>query len=124
MTSRAAVADRGGALLHWRRFSVPFECPVASPAGCSRRRPRSSPTSWRSASRRPATALVFLDAGVAAARRGLAARIAAHAKAHRERIELVAAPVEVPGGERIKTELAHIEGIRHAIHAHRVERHS
>ena len=45
---------------------------------------------------------VFVDAGVLAARPGLADEIAGYVKAHAARLELAAPPEKVPGGEAVK----------------------
>lgn len=68
--------------------------------------------------------LVFVDSGVAAAMPELGPAISAYATAHHDRMEIVGAPIEVPGGERIKTDLTHIEGLQDRIHADRIARHS
>ncbi|GMG84135.1 3-dehydroquinate synthase [Paralimibaculum aggregatum] len=120
-----AVRDRWETSITWQRFSVPFAYPVAFTRGLLA--PENPLLAETLALREPDKrhrALVFLDAGVAEALPGLAGEIAAHAEAHAAAIELVAAPVIVPGGEAIKTELTHIEGIQDAIHAHRIDRHS
>ena len=114
-----------GTQIHWQRFAVPYEYPVAFTRGLFR--PENGLLADMVALREPAKrhrCLVFVDAGLAAAEPGLVARVEAYAAAHADRIELVAAPVPVPGGEIAKTELTHIESVQDAIHAHAIDRHS
>ncbi len=68
--------------------------------------------------------LVFVDEGPAAARPGLLAGIEAYAAAHSDRMALAAPPEIVAGGERIKTELTHLERLQDRIHELRIDRHS
>lgn len=68
--------------------------------------------------------LVFVDAGVIDALPDIPRAILSYGEAHAARMEVVDVPVTVPGGERIKTELTHIEDIRDRIHTARIDRHS
>ena len=115
----------GQADIAWQRFSVPFDYPVAFTRGLFA--PGNPLLADMLARREPAKrhrCLVFLDDNLARARPGLAAGIEAYAAAHASRMTL-AAPVEtVPGGEKIKTELAWIEGIQNRIHRLGIDRHS
>ena len=53
--------------------------------------------------------LFFVDEGVADARPAIAAEIEAYAEAHAARMVLAAPPRMVAGGERVKSELTHLE---------------
>jgi 3-dehydroquinate synthase len=68
--------------------------------------------------------LVFVDDGVVSVRASLPAEIDAYASSHSATMELVAPPVTVPGGEKIKNELFHIEWMMNRIQEHRIDRHS
>ncbi len=109
----------------WQRFSVAYDYPVAFTRGLFD--PANPLLADMLARREPAKrhrALVYLDDNLARARPDLPAAIAAYAAAHSARMTL-AAPVEtVPGGEKIKTELAWIEGIQQRIHRLGIDRHS
>src|SRR5690606_17691686 len=48
--------------------------------------------------------LAVLDAGLAAHHPGLRAAVGAYAEAHRDAIDLVQAPLALPGGEAAKTD--------------------
>ncbi len=111
--------------VHWQRFSVPYEYPVAFTRGLLR--PENGLLADVLARREPEKrhrCLFVIDSGIMAADPGLEARVTAYAEAHAGRIELVAEPVRVPGGERVKTELTHIEAVQDAIHGHAIDRHS
>ena len=68
--------------------------------------------------------LVFVDDGLTAARPRLVDEIVAYAARHGTRMELVAPPVPVPGGEKIKAELFHVEQAQRLLFEHRIDRHS
>jgi 3-dehydroquinate synthase len=68
--------------------------------------------------------LVFIDGGLLAARPGLAGEVEAYARHHAARIDLVAPPIEVPGGERIKAELYFVESVQERLFALHIDRHS
>lgn len=66
----------------------------------------------------------FVDRNVAAATPGLRERIAAYVEAHPERLELVAPPVCVEGGEAVKNDPAHVEAIVRRLGDLGIDRHS
>jgi 3-dehydroquinate synthase len=68
--------------------------------------------------------VVFVDDGLLEARPGLGDEIVAYARHHAARMELVAAPFPVPGGERIKSELFFVEQMQQRLFEHRIDRHS
>jgi 3-dehydroquinate synthase len=111
--------------VYLQRFAVSYEYPVHftnalfDPANCVLK-----DTMMRLEPARRHRCLVFVDDGVVGARPGLAAEIEAYARAHASAIELVAAPISVPGGEKIKNELFHIEWMMGLIQEHRIDRHS
>jgi 3-dehydroquinate synthase len=74
--------------------------------------------------RRRHRCLAFVDDGVLEARPGLIDEIVGYARHHAARMELVAPPFPVPGGERIKTELFFIEQMQQRLLEHRIDRHS
>ncbi len=116
---------RASAEVHWQRFAVPYEYPVAFTRGLFD--PANPLLAEMLALREPGKrhrVLVLVDGGILAARPGLAAAIEAYAEAHAGRMELVAAPMPVTGGEAIKGDLTHIEAVQDAIHRYRIDRHS
>lgn len=123
MQSDTAVAARNDMI--WQRFSVPFEFPVAF--GHDLFSPDNPLLIDTLALREPDKChrcLVFIDQGVATAMPGLTGRIQAYATAHADRMALVRAPELITGGERIKTELTHLEALQDRIHETRIDRHS
>lgn len=109
----------------WQRFSVPFEFPVAFSAGLFD--PANRLLIETLALREPDKChrcLVFIDEGVAKASPSLVVDIEAYANVHADRMSLATAPVIVVGGERIKTELTHLESLQDLIHKTRIDRHS
>jgi 3-dehydroquinate synthase len=68
--------------------------------------------------------LVFIDDGLLGAQPQLADAITAYAAHHAARMELVAPPVPVPGGERIKAELFHVEQAQRLLFDHHIDRHA
>ena len=67
---------------------------------------------------------MFVDDGLLEARPGLVDEIVGYARHHAARMELVAAPFPVPGGERIKIELFFVEQMQRRLFEHRIDRHS
>lgn len=51
-------------------------------------------------------------------------KIAAYFDAHSDRLDLIAPPMRVPGGEVVKKDLAYVERMQSAIHTHAIDRHS
>ncbi|MGA7327301.1 MAG: 3-dehydroquinate synthase [Rhodomicrobium sp.] len=68
--------------------------------------------------------LFFLDSGLSAAYSSLSDKIQAYARLHAKAMHLVTAPIKVPGGERVKNELFHVEWMQGLIQEHGIDRHS
>src|SRR5918994_3365146 len=123
MTSTAIDAAPG--TVHLQRFSVAFEYPV-----CFTERvfdPDNPLLAEILAAREPERrhrCVAFVDDGVLRARPGLVDQIVGYARHHAARMELVAPPLPVPGGERIKTELFFVEQMQQRLFEHRIDRHS
>ena len=111
--------------LYWQRFSVPYEFPVAFTRGLFQ---PENPLFVNALARREPDkrhrCLVYVDDGLAGGGRDPVAAIEHYAGAHDERIDLVEAPTLIPGGERIKRELAWIESMQDTIHRLGIDRHS
>jgi len=111
--------------VHWQRFEVPFEYPVYFTEGVLH--PDNPVLAEALARREPDKRhrfLAFVDDGVTRARPRLCAQIGAYAAHHADRLELVAEPVTVPGGEVVKTDLAFVERMQRALFDHHIDRHS
>ncbi|HEX2255342.1 MAG TPA: 3-dehydroquinate synthase, partial [Afifellaceae bacterium] len=111
--------------VHWQRFAVPYEYPVYFTEHLfAPNNPVLTAALSRLESDKRHRTVVFVDDGVLAARAGLCDEIAAYAERHAGRIDLVAPPLPVPGGERIKTELHFIEKMQEVLFDHHIDRHS
>ncbi len=110
---------------HWQRFSVAFEYPVYFTEGVFR---SSNPLLWQTMCRlEPAKrhrALVFVDDGLLVPRPDLLDEISAYAALNRTRLDFVADPIVVPGGERIKDGFHYFEGMQRSLLEHHIDRHS
>jgi 3-dehydroquinate synthase len=125
--TQAAVGARcaDGSSPHVQRFSVIYEYPVYFTENVlSAGNPVLIATLTRRESNRRHRCIVFLDDGVAAAMPQLAADVRAYAAHHVQSMDLLAPPVLVPGGEKIKNELFHIEWLQGLVQEHQIDRHS
>jgi 3-dehydroquinate synthase len=112
-------------LTRLQRFSLGYEFPVVFTAGLfSPNNPVLAQTLCRLEPDRCHRCLVFIDDGVLAARPGLAGEIVAYADRHRGRMTLVADPITVPGGEKIKVELHFVEAMQRQLFDYQIDRHS
>ncbi|HEY8610389.1 MAG TPA: 3-dehydroquinate synthase [Roseomonas sp.] len=119
-----AHASSGSADEVLQRFAVSYEYPVIFTARVfDPRNPILADTVARIEPDRRHRCLVFLDSGLSARRSLLAAEISAYARHHASRIELVAPPVEVPGGEVIKNDLHALARLQRLAFEHRLDRH-
>jgi 3-dehydroquinate synthase len=71
-----------------------------------------------------ARVLPVLDAGLVEHHPGLADAFVAYAAAHRERIDLAAHPLVLPGGEAVKEDPRHVGTVLEAIEEHAIDRHA
>lgn len=114
-TSTGAVAQHEAGRLERcedMRIEVAFDYPVVFTRGALR--PEAHDLVWAITRREPARrhrVLAILDEGVARARPSLAAELVAYAQEHASALELVAEPMTVPGGEAIKNDRAHVDGL-------------
>ncbi len=122
-TSPAQDPRQDGVL--WQRFAVSFDYPVHFTRGLfDPANPVLAETLARLEPARRHRCVVFLDDGLLAVRPKLAEEIAAYAEAWAARLELVAAPFVMPGGERLKSELYFVEQMQQALFEHHIDRHS
>ena len=119
------VGARAETAVFWQRFAVPFEYPVHfTERVFDPDNPVLAETVSRLEPDRCHRCLVLVDDGLLAARPGLCDEIAAYAQAHGGTIDLVTAPIPVPGGEQIKSELYFIERMQGTLFDHHIDRHS
>ncbi len=114
--------------LHWQRFSVPFEFPVVFTDGLFNiDNPVLRDALCRLEPAKRHRVVFFVDDGLLnapAGRAPLLDAINAYAAHHADAIELACAPVPVPGGEKIKSELHFIESMQRTLFDLHVDRHS
>jgi 3-dehydroquinate synthase len=110
---------------HWQRFAVAYEFPVVFTRGLFTTNNRTLvDTIARLEPDRRHRCLVFIDEGLASPELGIISAIEAYAAAHADAMELIAPPQAMPGGEKIKNELAFVEQMQGQVFRHRVDRHS
>jgi 3-dehydroquinate synthase len=109
--------------LHEQRFSVEFEYPVVFCRGALS--PSERALAWCISRREPERrqpVFAVLDAGLVAARPQLPHELELYAAAHAQELELVAAPVTVPGGEAVKNDPALIANLHSRLAAARLDK--
>jgi 3-dehydroquinate synthase len=113
------------ASVHWQRFHVPYEYPVYFTEDLfAVDNPVLVEAMARIEPEKTHRCLVYVDEGVVAARPALCDEIVAYAAHHSQRIDLVAEPFRVPGGEVIKTDLHFVERMQRALYDNHIDRHS
>lgn len=124
-TDRPAGAARTGETVLWQRFAVPYEYPVAFLRGLfCQDNPLFVRTVSRGQSGKRNHCLFVIDDGIAASLPSLERSIAAYFETHSDALDMVAPPIRIPGGEIVKRDLAYVERLQDAVHAHAIDRHS
>lgn len=119
------ATDTGASAAHLQKFSVTYEFPVHFTADLfSTGNPVLRDTLCRLEPDKRHRCIVFLDDGLSSSLPDLAERITAYAGHYRANIDLVTAPISVPGGEKIKSELHFTEQMHEALFEHHIDRHS
>jgi 3-dehydroquinate synthase len=122
---RESEGSASDGAVQWQRFSVPYEYPVCFTEGLLQ--PRNTVLRDALCRLEPAKrhrCVVFFDDGLLTVRPNLADEIVAYASHHTKSIDLVTAPIAVPGGERIKTEMHFVEQMQQTLFDHHIDRHS
>ena len=113
------------ASIHWQRFSVPYEFPVVFTEDVfDAENPALRDVICRLEPAKRHRVILFVDDGLLASRPTLIDAINGYVRQHADAIELVAAPLSVPGGEKIKSDLRFIEDIQQRLFEHHMDRHS
>ena len=111
--------------LYHQRFSVPFEYQVWFTQNLfSPKNPvfRQSLTKLEPEKRH--RIVVFIDQGICTQIPTLVSQIESYVEEHGDAIELVTAPICVPGGEEIKVDLQCVEMMQRVLFDHHIDRHS
>jgi 3-dehydroquinate synthase len=113
------------ATIRWQRFSAPYAFPVAFTRGLfDPANPLLADMLRLREPDRRHRCLIVTDGGLVDAHPALPDAIEAYAAAHAGAMALAGPPLRVPGGETVKTDPVHLEALRDAIHAGRIDRHS
>jgi 3-dehydroquinate synthase len=125
MRSGSRTRDAGQTTMHVQRFAVAYEYPVYfterlfDPAN-----PVLAQAVMRLESDRRHRCLTFVDEGLLDARPDLPEEVDGYFRRHARALELVAPPIRVPGGERVKNELFFVEQMQRQVFEHAIDRHS
>lgn len=120
MTRKSPKCD-----VYRQRFSVPFEYPVYFTRDVFRvDDPLFESAVTRLGEKRRHRALVYVDAGVAAAHPALIQRIKDYFHARPETLELASSPELIPGGEAAKTSWDRVKDVMWSIGNHHLDRQS
>jgi 3-dehydroquinate synthase len=111
--------------VHWQTISVPFDYPVyfTRDVFAEESRDLVDAVSRKELARRHRL-VVVVDDGVVAAWPDLGTRIGAYADRHADRLALVAPPIVVPGGERVKNDHRDLAALQARLHALAIDRQS
>lgn len=110
---------------HWQRFSVPYEFPVVFTEGVfDPENPVLRDVLCRLEPAKRHRVVVFVDDGLNSGRAPLLEAIAQYARRHSDVMELACAPVAVPGGEKIKSDLHFVESMQQTLFDLHIDRHS
>ena len=110
---------------HWQRFSVPYEFPVVFTEGVfDPENPVLRDVLCRLEPAKRHRVVVFVDDGLNAGPAPLVDAITSYAQRHADVMQLACAPVVVPGGEKIKSELHFVESIQQRLFELHIDRHS
>ena len=111
--------------VHWQRFSVPYDYPVYfTQQLLDPDNPVLRDVLCRVEPDKRHRCLVFVDDGLLSVCPDLMDEIAAYAHRHASHIDLVAEPIPVPGGERIKSDMHFVEQMQQNLVDHHIDRHS
>ncbi|NKC13484.1 MAG: 3-dehydroquinate synthase [Gammaproteobacteria bacterium] len=116
--------------IHWQRFAVPFEYPVCFTRDALALENHTLLDAVRRLEpERRHRCIVFVDDGLLRAGKGqagasLTESIAAYFNHHATSLELVAPPISVPGGEKVKNELHFVEDMQRRLFDSHIDRHA
>jgi 3-dehydroquinate synthase len=106
---------------HWQRFAVPYEFPVVFTEGVfDPENPALRDVLCRLEPAKRHRVVVFVDDALASH----IEKISAYANRHKDVIELACAPIAMPGGEKVKTELHFVENAQQTLFDLHIDRHS
>lgn len=114
-----------GATALWQRFDIAYEFPVCfTRALFDPDNPLLRDTLSRIEPDKRHRVVVFVDEGVSAALPALDAQLQRYADQHSDAIELACAPVALPAGEKLKSDLHFVEVMQKVLVEQHLDRHS
>ena len=123
--SESGARETAHSTCHVQTFTVRYEYPVHFTEGLfDPANPLLAEVVARLEPERRHRCLAFVDQGLLGSRPGLGDEIAAYARRHAAKMALVAPAIAVPGGERVKYELAFVEQMQRQVFEHHIDRHS
>ena len=119
--SADARSTKAETATHWQRFAVPYEFPVVFTEGVfDPENPALRDVLCRLEPHKRHRIVVFVDDALASH----IARISTYVDRHKDVIQLACAPIAMPGGEKIKSELHFVESAQQTLFELHVDRHS
>ncbi len=119
--SADARSTQAETAVHWQRFSVPYEFPVIFTEGVfDPDNPALREAICRLEPHKRHRTVFFVDDGLA----GVLEAVTGYAKHHGDALDLACAPIAMPGGEKVKTELHFVESAQQALFDLHIDRHS
>jgi 3-dehydroquinate synthase len=116
-----ARATKAGTAIHWQRFSVPYEFPVVFTEGVfDPQNPALREAVSRLEPRKRHRVVFFVDDALSSH----IPQIMAYAERHGDAMTLACAPIPMPGGEKVKSELHFVESAQQALFDLHIDRHS
>ena len=110
---------------HWQRFAVPYEFPVVFTEGVfDPDNPALREVVCRLEPAKRHRVVFFVDDGLTSGKPPLTEAIKAYAERHRDVVDLACAPIAVPGGEKVKSELHFVESAQQTLFDLHIDRHS
>ena len=125
MRSEHPTRETEQTTVHVQRFAVAYEYPVYfterlfDPAN-----PVLTEAVTRLEADRRHRCLMFVDDGLLGARPGLVGEVETYFRTHARQLALLAPPIAVSGGERVKNELFFVEQMQRQVFEHGIDRHS
>ena len=111
--------------IYWQQFAVSYSYPVCfTSALFDPANPVLVDTLSRLEPDKRHRIVIFIDSGVVDAVPTLARNISLYVAAYATQLDLVAAPILMPSGEKIKSELHHIEHMQQILSDEHIDRHS
>ena len=119
------IETKSKTTIHWQKFAVPFEFPVCFTENVFDLENKSLvDVLIRLETEKKHKVLFFLDDGLARVYPNLIDNILEYVARYSEHIELVTPPINIPGGEKIKSDIHFVEQMQQTLYDFSIDRHS